>query len=370
MWTFTMLICWNVERWHGGATAPSVDKPGGTFWMSTLDLNDVRVGAYVGVDPTASALPALVRDLLRDRGLFPFEHQVVGVGGATVRYERGVGVRVDGRVLPRSLARAHDNEGRMLPKPLPEVVLAPDEVWLYAADEDGLDSRYFGPVRTQALTLHATPLLPVRLKQWVRSMAPLPSLWWDVALWSVSGVFIFALALGHRSRFGVIASLGCLGAAAICASNALGLMFVYTPSVPVGFYRRHALPPRATVGEYVCVDAVSAYAPGDLRRRVRDGQLPAAWTHEPLVKRVVGAGGATVTADRDGVKVDGVPVPKSVAHAQDGLGHALPSPPYPVTLRSDEVWLASTHSEGFDSRYFGAVNRAALSCVAEPVWTW
>lgn len=363
------LVCWNSDRWFGGAVAPSVDKPGGTFWMGTLEAGKVRVGEYVAVDPEASAASALLRDLLRDRGTFVFEQQVVGVGGATVRYERGVGVRVNGQVLPRSLARARDNEGRTLPQPVAEVVLGADEVWLHADDEDGLDSRYFGPVRKEALSLRATPVGPVRWMATVRKLAPLGSLWWDAVLWVVAGTLIVALVLAHRSRFGLFAGVGCLGAAGLCAANAYGLMFIYTPSVPLGFYRRHALSSDARVGEYVCVDAVNAYAPAELRLRVRDGRLPATWTHEPLVKRVVGVAGATVTADRAGVHVDGVRVPRSVAHVRDGLGHALPSPSYPVRLEPDEVWLASTHSEGFDSRYFGAVNRAALSCVAEALWT-
>jgi type IV secretory pathway protease TraF len=68
------------------------------------------------------------------------------------------------------------------------------------------------------------------------------------------------------------------------------------------------------------------------------------------------------------VLINGALLPASVARQGDG-----PIQPYadlPRELASGELWLASLHEEGFDSRYFGPVQRAALSCVAEPVWTW
>ena len=151
-----------------------------------------------------------------------------------------------------------------------------------------------------------------------------------------------------------------------------GAMVVYTPSVPVGLYWRHDVRPETLVRDaYVCVQATSSHAPTELRERVLDGRLPAAWRKDALVKRVAAVEGQRVDyANGRGVLVDGELLPQSVALPRDSQGHALPFPSYPVVLERGQVWLRAEHPQGLDSRYLGAVEVRAITCVAEPVWTW
>lgn len=155
------------------------------------------------------------------------------------------------------------------------------------------------------------------------------------------------------------------------AAAAAGWMLVHTPSVPEGLYRRHAVERRAlTAGAYVCVDAIAPTAPIALREGVQTGALPAAWRSEPLVKRIAATEGAYVTVADDGVRVNGEMLPMSAPAAADSTGRKLPRAASAVRLERAELWLRSEHPHGFDSRYFGPVSVAALTCVAEPVWTW
>jgi conjugative transfer signal peptidase TraF len=164
--------------------------------------------------------------------------------------------------------------------------------------------------------------------------------------------------------------LVCVHAAHVAAEA--GLLVVYTPSVPVGVYWRYELGRVGPYpGEYVCLESRSRAAPPLLREGLSAGWLPKAWLNEPLVKRVAGVAGDRVSYERErGVLINGKALPSSVARESEGAKHALPYPLLPRELEADELWVASEHEAGFDSRYFGPVARSALSCVAEPVWTW
>jgi len=149
-----------------------------------------------------------------------------------------------------------------------------------------------------------------------------------------------------------------------------GLLIVHSTSVPMGLYVRHGVDDGALrEGAFVCLDATSQLAPAALRDGVFSGRLPKEWRDEPLVKRVEAVGGDTVKKVDGLVAVNGHALANSRARAVDSHGVALPHPTYPTVLKRQQVWLGSEHPEGFDSRYFGAVDVGALTCVAEPLWT-
>lgn len=151
-----------------------------------------------------------------------------------------------------------------------------------------------------------------------------------------------------------------------------GALVVHTPSVPMGLYWRHELPLGGPArGAYVCVDAISPEAPAVLRDGVLSGWLPSDWRSQVLVKRVAAVPGQRVAyVEGQGVMVDNELLRASRPQSADSHGTPLPQPSYPVDLQGGQVWLSSEHGRGFDSRYFGAVNVGALSCVAEPLWTF
>ena len=73
-----------------------------------------------------------------------------------------------------------------------------------------------------------------------------------------------------------------------------------------------------------------------------------------FLKRVAGLPGDTVEAGEYGlIRVAGEVVPNSAPLSEDRVGRALRAFPLPVILASDEVWLLSDSSRGFDSRYLG-----------------
>lgn len=154
---------------------------------------------------------------------------------------------------------------------------------------------------------------------------------------------------------------------------ALGVLIVHTPSIAEGVYLREAVGAGGPlqVGNVVCLDAMSAFAPELLREGLAAGRLPEAWRTEPLVKHVAALGGDTVAYEPElGVLVNGKALPNSVRKPVDLAGEPLPSPAVPSSVPVGHIWLASTHPDGFDSRYMGPVDVRALSCVAEPVWTF
>jgi conjugative transfer signal peptidase TraF len=168
---------------------------------------------------------------------------------------------------------------------------------------------------------------------------------------------------------GSFVALGAVAALRLFA--AAGALVVHTPSVPVGLYWRHATAAAPARGSYVCIEAVGPAAPAMLRSGVASGTLPQAWRSEPLVKRVAAVAGDVVSYDpARGVLVNGEVWPLSRVRSRDKTGRALTSATFPQTLEAGEVWLASEHELGYDSRYFGPVPVKALGCEARPVWTW
>jgi conjugative transfer signal peptidase TraF len=158
---------------------------------------------------------------------------------------------------------------------------------------------------------------------------------------------------------------------AVPASYVAGFRYVNTPSVPMGLYKTRPAPKPIQRGEYVCLLASGAHAPNVLRGAVASGLLPTEWKVQSLMKRVAGVWGDVVTYEnRVGVLVNGIAIRDSVRLPKDSYGNALPSPRFPVVLEPGQVWLASEHARGFDSRYFGPVEVAALGCVGEPAWTF
>lgn len=71
------------------------------------------------------------------------------------------GVRVNGRLLPNSAPRPTDTSGRPMPTAAyPAQQVPPGRVWVVSTyNARSFDSRYFGPIRDQAITAKARPLL-------------------------------------------------------------------------------------------------------------------------------------------------------------------------------------------------------------------
>lgn len=145
---------------------------------------------------------------------------------------------------------------------------------------------------------------------------------------------------------------------------ATGVRYNPSASVPRGVYLvRPFVLSEVDRGAYVCLRASADAAPSAVRGTewgVRE---------QVLLKRAAGLPGDQISYERDAVVVNGARLAHSKRLAQTSTGEPLPSPTLPYRLRADELWLSSSDA-GYDSRYFGPVHRAALSCIAEPLWTF
>ncbi len=127
-------------------------------WYVQHPLRAIRPGT-----PVFAQLPADVAQFAHQRGYLP-QHlpilkRVGAVGGQHVCVRRGL-VHIDGRAI--ALTRARDGAGRPLAAWNGCRMLAPGEVFLFAAGSAAsFDSRYFGPVGISALRGEA-----VRLWTW------------------------------------------------------------------------------------------------------------------------------------------------------------------------------------------------------------
>jgi type IV secretory pathway protease TraF len=129
-------------------------------------------------------------------------------------------------------------------------------------------------------------------------------------------------------------------------------------SLPRGLYVRR---PRAepAIGAVVAVPA-----PVGVRRYLADlGAAPEAL----LIKRVAARGGDRVC--RTGRRVV-TPVRTVSAHERDRRGVALPVWSGCRTLASGELFLLGDTAASFDSRYFGPIDRAAVTGVYTEVVKW
>ncbi len=157
--------------------------------------------------------------------------------------------------------------------------------------------------------------------------------------------------------------------ALLVADKLAGLRLNLTGSLPVGLYLATGAPPARGALVLVCLPrAVAAFA----RARgyvPRGGPCPGGLA--PIGKRVVAVAGDTVDMTTNGLLVNGVPIPSSTALVKDRKGRPLPHVPMGrYVVRPGTVWIVSSYSPfSFDSRYFGAVERADVHASIRRLWT-
>jgi conjugative transfer signal peptidase TraF len=92
-------------------------------------------------------------------GYQPLLKPIVGLAGDVVELTPDT-VIINGTSLTHSATVDHDSQGRPLPHlPWGRYLLAPGEVWVMSTTHpNSWDSRYFGPIREEAVIATATPL--------------------------------------------------------------------------------------------------------------------------------------------------------------------------------------------------------------------
>lgn len=154
------------------------------------------------------------------------------------------------------------------------------------------------------------------------------------------------------------------------AGMAAGFRVNVSRSLPLGLYR--IVGDRSTVGRGSIVIVC----------------LPREWTRFALQREILGpghcdggsyglgkmvfaVGGDVVELRRDGLTINGTPIPNSHTLERDSRGRPLPHYPWGTyILQIGSVWLFSPyHPAAFDSRYFGPVSTSSIRSAIRPVWT-
>ena len=156
--------------------------------------------------------------------------------------------------------------------------------------------------------------------------------------------------------------------ALVGAARLSGLRLNLTRSLPVGLYRVTQGPAVRGAIVLVCLPPTLAEVARERGYVPHGGSCPGGVM--PVGKPVFAVAGDTVTVTPAGLQVNGVPAVNSKALASDRHGRSLPQMSTGrYVVRPGELWLLSEYSRfSFDSRYFGAVQAAAVRARVEFLW--
>jgi conjugative transfer signal peptidase TraF len=138
----------------------SASLPGILYRVTPLNENEpVCRGDIVLIDLSKISNPVISRGV--ERGYVntrePMLKRIGATPGDSVTLENNL-LRVNGGVTRVDIASSDSYGGPLFAWPTP-LVLSSDQYWLVSDPERGFDSRYFGPVRREAFTHRAEPIL-------------------------------------------------------------------------------------------------------------------------------------------------------------------------------------------------------------------
>ena len=155
----------------------------------------------------------------------------------------------------------------------------------------------------------------------------------------------------------LLAMLASLSALLWCL-HALGYRVNRSASLPGYVYRLTPLDmgEKLVHGDCVAVD-LSRFENHVIRQGVERGYVN---FREPMLKRIGAVPGDRVAIAGNELFINDIAVPVTVASA-DSYGGVLLPWPTPLVLPPDHYWLVSDSQRGFDSRYFGPINRTSFT---------
>ena len=91
----------------------------------------------------------------------------------------------------------------------------------------------------------------------------------------------------------------------------------------------------------------------------------------PLLKPIVAVAGDRIVLSADGIRVNGILLPKTAPLYRDAAGHSLrPWRFGSYAVEKGTVWVASTYNPGsYDSRYMGPIDITHIRLRLRPLWT-
>ena len=137
-----------------------------------------------------------------------------------------------------------------------------------------------------------------------------------------------------------------------------------TKSLPYRIYRIVAIEPGDSLsrGDNVVIDISRTNNP-HIAEATRRGYVMAGI---PMLKEIGGVPGDIVFLYADTLHITGISTRMKVA-SEDSKGRELSPYPTPLVLSADLYWLVSDSEHGYDSRYFGPIDRQTFTHVAIPI---
>ena len=151
----------------------------------------------------------------------------------------------------------------------------------------------------------------------------------------------------------------------LLALHGLGLRVNVSNSLPDLLYRVVPLLEHVPVhrGDYVVLD-LSKLSNPIIELGIERGYVS---RERPMLKEIGAVPGDVVLLRPERLYINDGSIPMFVASV-DSRGGKLPVFPTPIVLPPDSYWLISNPKGGFDSRYFGPVDRSAFTHKAYSVF--
>lgn len=175
----------------------------------------------------------------------------------------------------------------------------------------------------------------------------------------------------------IASAIALLGVAGV-AINKSSIFINVTSSMPVGFYKKHALPGTITPGMTVLLCPPSPAASPAIRQAIKDNWLiksnntPCKDHLVPFLKNIAAVPGQKISIKMSGIYVDGSKLSKTKIQPVAKNGKKIVH--YPLgtyTVQPGHVWLWDNSSKwAYDSRYWGPIPVGNLVASARPVLTW
>jgi conjugative transfer signal peptidase TraF len=157
--------------------------------------------------------------------------------------------------------------------------------------------------------------------------------------------------------------------AGVSALRSSGFVWATSPSVPRGLWRIRPVAPQRGSVVLVCPPDTEQFRAARVAGVVPPGhRCPGGY--EPLLKYLAALPGDEIELGEQGMSVNGHRLVGPPATALDhGPAYLRSAPPQKVRVTFSDLWLYSTHSRSWDSRFFGPLPRAGLLGTATPILT-
>lgn len=177
-----------------------------------------------------------------------------------------------------------------------------------------------------------------------------------------------AMTAQQRRAAGIILVASLAAILAIVTAQVGGYRINLTPSEPLGLWRIVPLHRPVAVYDlvFICPPETADIREARARGYLRSGFCPGGVA--PLIKTVIAVGGQHVEIGAS-VSMDGHVISSSALASRDGKGRPLA--PFPSgVVPPGYVFLHSSFSGSYDSRYFGPVPAAGILGLAQQVLTY